>query len=86
MVTIDYELNSDGVINLLEAFLVRCRIDYLNGVPNSRRDDEKEIEKALIVMFGGEKGGEMINELKRQKTHENRKIYNLTAAQNKARY
>ena len=47
MVTIDYELNSDGVINLLEAFLVRCRIDYLNGVPNSRRDDEKEIEKEI---------------------------------------
>ena len=87
MVDIKYELNTDGCINLLEAFLVQCRRDYLVGVPNSKRNDIQEIETAIIGMFGREKGGTMVLELRRQKKSElNRKIYKLTAAQNKARY
>lgn len=87
MVDIQYELNTDGCINLLEAFLVQCRRDYLGGVPNSNRDDIKEIEAAIIGMFGKEKGGTMVIELRRQKKYErDRKLYKLTAAQNKARY
>lgn len=87
MVEINYELNNDGVINLLEGFLVRCRIDYLEGVPDSKRDDAAEIETAIIGMFGIEKGGEIVNELKRQKRQINRKkIYNWCWRYDKARY
>lgn len=64
---IDYELDDDGIINLLEAILYRAGQDYMNELPidGNITPEQRKIESFVRMMYGSEKGQGIIDTLRR---------------------
>lgn len=64
---IDYELDDDGVINLMEAILIRAHDDYMNELPigGTLTTEQRRIESFIRRCYGDKADG-VISKLRHQ--------------------
>ena len=71
---IDYELDEDGIVNLLEAVLDRAGKDYMNELPidGNITKQQREIETFIRTIYGKDKAQGIIDRLRRQHPYLNK--------------
>ena len=64
---IDYELDEDGIFNLLEAILYRAGQDYMNELPidGNLTLEQRKIERFIRTIYGNTKAQGIIDTLHR---------------------
>lgn len=64
---IDYELDEDGMVNLLEAVLRKAGADYYDEIPidGNLTNEQRKIERFIRMIYGSKKGQGIIDTLRR---------------------